>query len=439
MDEEEQEELEPTVDPLYLSHFREVLHQTQTHLSGHTTDPIPPSFVPPTGYWSSHEKDLFFHALCIHSRLRPDLVAECVKTKSIADVCDYMRLLDEYLLETDNRGARVERRQIPAAMEVSPKWIQFEEDKAAEILTAEPSWDIEAHNHRREADLTIQQRFLRGKARNDLEDRQAELWEKEDSLRSLDDHDLIALGFILRDAEAGENASEIASRSRQSAAPQNVPTLVHADEAMIDPELSKISRPPSPHVPATPSRAASPSPDSSTIPVDLSPGSRRRFQKRLYMRRKRAQAAGREVDEDTLRLKPGRQAKKIKPSPHAMDIDDAEDVEYRHPNPSGKTVAYKTLTKFSDLKVDANMLSELGLDLFHLGTLPKLMKYVQISPFIVASFTQTSDVDCMHRCTAMTRPWVLRSHTTRSESSKRIPFGSSQILFNAQLSFGSRI
>ena len=40
--------------------------------------PLIPSFSPPSSYWSSDEKDLFFHGLAVYSRFWPDLIAESV-------------------------------------------------------------------------------------------------------------------------------------------------------------------------------------------------------------------------------------------------------------------------------------------------------------------------------------------------------------------------
>jgi hypothetical protein len=47
--------------------------------------------------WTDVEKDAFFHAVAVYSRLRPDLIAASIKTKNMYDVCLYMRCLDDAL------------------------------------------------------------------------------------------------------------------------------------------------------------------------------------------------------------------------------------------------------------------------------------------------------------------------------------------------------
>lgn len=369
---DEESEVRPAVDPLYLTHYLEVLRDAQAHLSGRTGDePLPPSLIPPTGYWSTHEKNLFFHALCIHSRLRPDLIADNVKTKSITDVCNYIDILDENLQHTE--GARLERKAIPAAMELVPEWVAFEEQQASAILAKEPAWDLEALQRHRDTGLTARKKLVRGrKMKTDMEQEQRELWTKEGSLQSLDRRDMVALGMILRAAEARpDNGSRSQSRSRQSTAAREITPPVpipDIDESLIDPALLALS---APHRPSSPSPAPS-----ITEPPNLSPASRRRYQKRLYMRRKRAEVAGRKAELNTVRLKPGRRTKKVRGTSVDEDIvmSGADEDEFRHDNVSGKTAIYKTLTKFTDVGIDAEILGELGLDLFHLGGLSKLIK-----------------------------------------------------------------
>jgi len=367
-------ESRPSLDPLYLSHYLEVLRDAQAHLSGRTPDePLPPSLIPPTGYWSTHEKNAFFHALCVHSRLRPDLIADSVKTKSITDVCNYIDLMDESLRNTE--GARLERKEIPAAMELVPDWLAFEEQQAVAILAEEPGWDLKVLQQDRDAGLTARKKLVRGhKMKAGMETEQRDLWTKEDSLQSLDRRDMVALGMILRAAEAPpDDESRSGSRSRQSTDPREIsPPLLPTpglDESLIDPALLAL-RPPL-------IRTRSPSPTSNTsIPPDLSPVSRRRFQKRLYMRRKRAKVAGREAELKVARLKPGRRAKKVRGASINEDVvmSGADEDEFRHDQVSGKTAVYKSLAKFTDVGIDANLLGELGLDLFHLGGLSKLIK-----------------------------------------------------------------
>ncbi|KAH6914009.1 hypothetical protein BKA70DRAFT_1260157 [Coprinopsis sp. MPI-PUGE-AT-0042] len=58
-------------------------------------DELFPSLVPPNVSWTAQEKSVFFKALRSHSRLRPDLIAECIGTKGVAQVCSYLDYLEE--------------------------------------------------------------------------------------------------------------------------------------------------------------------------------------------------------------------------------------------------------------------------------------------------------------------------------------------------------
>lgn len=119
----------------YLAQFR--VHQkfVQAHLKGTLNDeqPLLPAFFPPSSYWSSDEKDLFFHGLAVYSRFRPDLIAESIKTKTIFDVCLYLDILQtaSSSISSDIRGSLTS--SLEPAMEVSSAWIQNEEKFAAEL------------------------------------------------------------------------------------------------------------------------------------------------------------------------------------------------------------------------------------------------------------------------------------------------------------------
>ncbi|KAF6760272.1 hypothetical protein DFP72DRAFT_883692 [Ephemerocybe angulata] len=49
--------------------------------------------------WTEQEKDAFFHAVSTHSRLRPDLIAANIKTKTMLDVSLYMRSLEDAIAQ----------------------------------------------------------------------------------------------------------------------------------------------------------------------------------------------------------------------------------------------------------------------------------------------------------------------------------------------------
>src|SRR5258708_9479179 len=82
---------------VYLTeHLADHISATRHHLTGAPKPPeppYPPSFHPPTGYWTSAEKAPFFRALTVYSRLRPDLIAASIGTQSTADVAAYLSLL----------------------------------------------------------------------------------------------------------------------------------------------------------------------------------------------------------------------------------------------------------------------------------------------------------------------------------------------------------
>jgi len=103
--------------------------------------------------WTPDERARFFRALGRHSRQRPDLVAQDVRTKSLIDVTRAIRAFDQQV----RRVKRAERHELsrearrhrtlsicPAARELSGAWVQWEEAHA-QILAqrvdprAEPS------------------------------------------------------------------------------------------------------------------------------------------------------------------------------------------------------------------------------------------------------------------------------------------------------------
>lgn len=119
----------------YVDDFRKHQISVQAHLKGRQeNDPAsPPSFFLPASHWTSSEKDLFFHGLTLYSRFRPDLIAEYIKTKSIFDVCVYLHVL---LVATLSRGHEPEasaRETIEPTMEMSERWVKYEEQMAAAL------------------------------------------------------------------------------------------------------------------------------------------------------------------------------------------------------------------------------------------------------------------------------------------------------------------
>ena len=119
----------------YADEFQRHQQWVQKHLSGRIDDnederPAPCLYWP-TSFWTSAEKERFFHALTIHSRWRPDLIAGEVKTKTTVDVCAYIDALEKAALTGDTQ---LKREDMPIATEVSERWIRHEEDIAAELV-----------------------------------------------------------------------------------------------------------------------------------------------------------------------------------------------------------------------------------------------------------------------------------------------------------------
>ena len=119
----------------YIAQFQ--VHQKfiQAHLKGNSNDePLLPAFFPPSSYWTSHEKDLFFHGLAVYSRFRPDLIAENIKTKTTFDVYLYLAILETASSATPSQMDGSFRDSLESAMEVSSTWIQNEEKMAAALI-----------------------------------------------------------------------------------------------------------------------------------------------------------------------------------------------------------------------------------------------------------------------------------------------------------------
>lgn len=120
-----------------------------------------------------------------------------------------------------------------------------------------------------------------------------------------------------------------------------------------------------------------------------SPRSRRRVQKRLYMRRKRAQLRGDTVaseDTGTKKLKPGKKAKAKSEQSETSVMSNSvpcskapSDAEAELPenvpkkNKPGLTLPYKLKAQFAELGIDAAYLRDQGMDLLNLSALGRLM------------------------------------------------------------------
>lgn len=496
MDEEEQTKN----DLNYVNLFESHLNHFNDHLSGtdRVDGALPPSYFPPYGFWTSEEKNLFFHALSVHSKLRPDLIAEEIPGKNLVDILIYLDMLDSAAVKDVSRKRG--RAAFEAAFEVSDEWVIFEEEQARVVVEKEVEWEKDYRAEWRLGVLREKEGEVRSsigesggggrskeeRRRINLEVRQMQTemnrqWQKADYLKELSGPHLRAIDYILREAEEPTERRETLEEElvgHDLDPPQPDVVVANAvSDAVIDPALLAISRPRTPppqpmHVnefladkvppldfstspasslqPPTPNQLGH---GRSTSPQDelgltaralaaLSPRSRRRHQKRLYMRRKRAQATGGTVSASVARLKPGRKTNKklerqlakakdreerelaqLNGLPNGEDasvnLDDAgftitaeetkeeyldvnagkEEFEvslhkgdsegsesegrvedHRHPNVGGTTLPYKIIQVLSNMGCDAATLEEGGLGLFHLTSLHKIMGYANFLP-----------------------------------------------------------
>jgi hypothetical protein len=403
----------PKSNTTYLtSHLTTHIATTHHHLTGAPEPPEPPyapSFHPPTGYWTSAEKGLFFHALSTYSRLRPDLIAASIGTKSTADVAVYLALLHEGTKGANKGGGGViTREQHPAAYEVSHALVAFEDTQAAHICAAEPARAEETNRvarakaaramlnemrPRRDERQVGQKRDREGERERRVTferwraERRGE-WDKEDVLGRLDAARLMVMDRVLR-LDEERRGKEQQPQRLSVAGPSSTTHRRQAASYATEPDIS---------FPPTASHDSDDvgDDDSGTIQTDLSPASRRRIYKRLYMRRKRAEATGGIAQLDHVRLKPGRKASatstKSKQHEHEKGDDERNSKQQKQQNMGGETLPYKVQRELEQLGISADYLRENGLGLFHLGALGRLMRcvpsypvrYVYVLPFLAA-------------------------------------------------------
>jgi hypothetical protein len=121
----------------YVDEFRNTQDSFKAHLKGISPNepPLLPAFLPPSSYWTSTEKDLFFHGLSVYSRFQPELIAQHIKTKSTFDVCVYLDVLKAAAESMEEEEETSEMRAgMEYAIEVSEKWILREESIAESLM-----------------------------------------------------------------------------------------------------------------------------------------------------------------------------------------------------------------------------------------------------------------------------------------------------------------
>ncbi|PBK74359.1 hypothetical protein ARMSODRAFT_951991 [Armillaria solidipes] len=451
---------------LYIDQFRRHLSQLQAN-----TDGSEPDYIPPTGYWTPSEKDIFFHSLSVFSTLRPDLIAARLAHKSVVDVCAYIDLLASASAKDQNP---VSRRDLNISMEVSEDWIRLEEVEGAHLSMHEGSWDAAAQRRANQEFIDQEETRLFGDNTNQRHPLRDEFdswkstleasWAKLDALKCMTPKQLTVLDSILfRDDDIQDSVTiepaVVTVSLEQSEYVQTVPpTLPETPTAVvvtgqtsdlaIDPILISESAamvaeksptttalssfPPPPPSLTSPSPSPpdlEPTPDLSK----LSPKSRRRFQKRLYMRRKRAEVNGGEVVHNIGRLRPGRKQKPMPPkkqkkktveeklsneyiqsgeeicddeearrqlseNDHATPTQERDvpcgsstqtpgntrcavevdarvaEAEFHHHRASGKTEATKFKQLLDERGVDATFLQQIDLGLLNVSPLGRLMK-----------------------------------------------------------------
>ncbi|KAK0212664.1 hypothetical protein DFS33DRAFT_1449480 [Desarmillaria ectypa] len=326
---------------LYINQFRHHLSQLQAQ-----TDGGEPDYIPPTGYWTPSEKDIFFHALSIYSTLRPDLIAARLAHKSVVDVCVYIDLLAAASAKDQNR---VSRRDLNISMEVSEDWIRLEEVEGAHLSMHEGSRDNAVQRranqefiHQEETRLFGDNTDHRHPLRDEFDSWKGTheaSWARLDVLKCMTPKQLAVLDSIFSRDDDTQDSFTIepagGTISMEQIKPvQTVPSTSSAavgtsqtNDLVIDPNLiaesAAMVAEQSPTIAAL-SSFTSPSPSLTPFPSipdieltpdlsQLSPKSRRRYQKRLYMRRKRAEVNGGEVVHNIGRLRPGRKQKPMLP------------------------------------------------------------------------------------------------------------------------------
>lgn len=407
----------------------------------------------PSALWTSEEKDIFFHGLCIHSRLRPDLIAQEIPTKGITEVCEFILLLDKVSknVKSDSSVYTSE-----AAREMSDSWVTFEENCAAGLIGNEPKWDKKASVAERKIILHSERlalrskkckggrekrdragEKLRSKAFEDTKERYTALWRREDFLKDLNPIHLSIIDNIFRCSEQKTDGLYPATKDT-TISPQNIDALF-AREGLLQ-QATNESDTDFTFLGADLQLLGSETAISSNLQAadqgrsdeseqenigNLSPVSRRRYKKRLYMRRKRAEAAGRTTSYEIKCLKPGRKPFKGKKqliigdlnvdpknseSIATMELTQTQlenvspesDLKTTFPkgtsqalsipetgnfkstvtdenvvNVGGSTRPKKVkaeMSEFTELALDASALSAEGLDLIYLSRLKELMK-----------------------------------------------------------------
>lgn len=193
----------------YVEEFRNHQEAVKAHLRGALPDEPSslPAFIPPGSYWTSAEKDLFFHGVMLYSRLQPELIARHIATKTTFDVCVFLDVLNRAAKygeeESETEEEHRETGSSEPAMEMSESWIQREEAIAASLLELDtcPSGLVWSGNDKR-CRCPSTSRLYDGETEGkDAENKSSFL------LSHLDSSCLLALENIIQAAEHEDNTT----------------------------------------------------------------------------------------------------------------------------------------------------------------------------------------------------------------------------------------
>ncbi|KAF5354776.1 hypothetical protein D9756_005293 [Leucocoprinus leucothites] len=283
--------------PPYLILFNRHLEQLRDHLSGTSHNHVHTTTTLDDVEWEASEKDAFFYALSVHSRLRPDLIAASIQTKNEVEVLEYMAYLEEGLQREDLQGSHGCRKNLPLAHEVSEIWVAWEEENAERLRVNEEIWSAKP-----DCDT------------KDLNEIQAHIDESSRNL-PLGGVPYLTYGhLVVLDSMLGADKNEASNSVANSAGDDTCSAQSLTEVGSTSPirTLQDSASPPlnlNKSAPIPSQRDLNPSGEDSPNIQDMSPRSRRRYQKRMHMRRKRAQTKGGEVDTTTEKLRPGHRKK----------------------------------------------------------------------------------------------------------------------------------
>lgn len=302
-----------------------------------------------------------------------------------------------------------------AAVEVSDEWIAFEDSMAREYIAGESQWEKNAISSARKRVLKEEDTGKKVDRDEPSELRgsttpvsQTTAWKLEDTLKELDISHLLVLDSFLRTAEE--------SVSPTPSCPS--PSAPYAENTNLTPQSSPVASSHS-HPSSEPLVQQATSNSLEDLLSSMSRDERRLLRKRIYNRRRRAEQRGDVVFvEDVARLRTGRKRKHDdtqEPSEPTETLrkdlgSSADDTDSdgnvaggggTRSRTRGLTAREKARALFSEVGLDAAMLTGDGLDIFHLSKLGRLAECVhpssplsfQLNPNFITIFDQN-----VHRC-----------------------------------------